>query len=139
MKNSSLLKIASTACLTFLASGVANAGQLSPDGSKECTDAVRRCFDFAEDARVTCLYETQDLNFCAGSTAKAIVELRLGLGKNAGQAQRNAYMVDGRCVERCDYQFVRTIISGELDQNGASIKNCYEHCKVDERRPMLRP
>lgn len=119
--------------------GTATAGQLSTDGGKQCAESVRRCFDFAEDARVTCLYETQELSICENSIAKPLVELRLGLGSGTGKAQRHAYMVDGRCVEKCDYQFVRTLISSELAQAAGSIRLCYETCKVDERRPMLRP
>lgn len=138
MKNISLSTLISLFTLISL-DAQATAGQVSTDGGKQCAESVRRCFDFAEDARVTCLYETQELSFCDGSTAQGLVELRLGLQKSPGKEQRSTYIVDGRCVERCDYQFVRTLINGDLDQGAASIRSCYENCKVDERRPMLRP
>lgn len=131
-------KIAVTLIL-FSFGSLSQAAEGSASRSTSCVESVRRCFDFSEDDRSTCLHEAYEASYCKGNELRSVIELRSGASSEEKGAKPHASLVDGRCIEQCDFQLVRSLFGESVEKDLSALRSCYKQCRVEEPRPMFRP
>lgn len=121
-------------------------GSAAPSAEGRCSELIKECFAFADNARSDCFHAAAGHTFCSGSNLGTLAMKRWSMSPVQNPALESApaflgpRLIDGDCVNNFDNKWSGLLVKGDVSSDSIKALNAtLDTCNREVSNELSRP